>query len=433
MRLAELLSLGSGYASSPLLYKRDKRADIFWTRENLFSPQAVLIVAVVALCTLGLVMIFSASSIELVEAGGSPFGALVSQAMAMLIAYALFFALTRTRGDFWTTDIAIWGAWAVTVAMLLVVLVAGTESHGATRWVYLGPMSIQPSEFAKITVVLVGARLFAEWEDGNIGFWRFVLLGLLFAALPLVLILLQKDLGTVIIIGSTLLFMAIMVGVRPAVVVVLLIVAGAIVLALILTSGYRRQRLQVWLNPGSDYYGDGWQLSHSLFAFGSGGFFGVGLGNSPQKYSYLPESQNDFIFAIIGEELGFLGAIVTIALFALIGWAGFRISAGASGRSGASCYVAAGITCCIMVQALLNMCGSLQILPLTGRPLPFVSAGGSSILSCMIMVGLLFIIARDNVDWVASPQYERSMRRSRLTVIEGGAPAAPARSSNGGR
>ena len=394
------------------------RTHAFWTRENLLSPLMTLVICVIALCAIGLIMIFSASSIEAVEVGLASWSRLASQAVATAVAFIVFAVLINTNGEFWTSNRAIMLAWVATVALLAVVLVAGRESHGATRWIELGPLSLQPSEFAKISVLLAAARIFCERQEGNISLGAFVALMAVFVLFPFAMILLQKDLGTILIIGTTLLLVAILSGVRWWVLLAVVAVAALAVYALINTSGYRRDRLNAWLNPEADYYGDGWQLSHSLFAFATGGFFGVGLGNSPQKYSYLPEAHNDFIYAIIGEELGFIGAIVIVILFVVFGWAGMRIAHAAEGRSKASSLMAAGFTCCILVQALLNMCGVLQLLPLTGRPLPFVSAGGSSILSSMIMVGLIVCVARDND---LQKALDEAVSSRRMRVVTGGA------------
>ena len=422
MRLLELLAFthDDGGIDPRRPDRQAKRAPL-WTRERLLSSTAVLIVAVAMLCLLGLVMVFSASSIEEVDAGGTPYGEFLTQVFFMILAYAAFIVLTRTRGTFWTGNVAIVAMWVVTVLLLVAVLAAGSESHGATRWLSLGPVGIQPSEFAKITLVAVCARLFADWDLGKMGGGKLMAMLAVFVLFPLVLILAQKDLGTIVIIGTTLILLGILSGVRITVILTIVVLAAAAVIFLIVNSGYRSQRLRIWLNPGADYYGDGWQLSHSLFAFGSGGFFGTGLGSSAQKYSYLPEAHNDFIFAIIGEELGFIGALAVIALFLVIGWAGMRIASAARERHLASSLLVSGLTCSILVQTLLNMCGVLQILPLTGRPIPFVSAGGSSILSSMIMVGLIVAVARDNEDFEGSALQNRQQRRSRLTVIEGGA------------
>ena len=220
----------------------------------------------------------------------------------------------------------------------------------------------------------------------------------------------------------------ILAGARLAYVGIVAAVAVAAIAVLIATAGYRSARFAIWLDPYSDYYGDGWQLIHGLYAVASGGFWGVGLGNSSQKYSWLPEAENDFIFAILCEEMGFVGAVFVIGLFALFGWSGMRIAYQAKERDRVASLAAYGLTVIILVQALLNIGGVLQVLPLSGRPLPFISSGGSSIMATMIMVGLLLGIARDNEGFVADRRAadRRAAHRSNLTVLDGGTRPRPA-------
>ena len=399
---------------------RAERGKQFWTVENLTSAPFLLVVATVLLCAFGLVMVFSASSIEAVEAGGHAWNEFVHQAAYMVLGVAACLVVRHFGASLWVEK-AFWVLWIATLLLLGAVLAMGDESHGATRWLYLGPVSLQPSEFAKITIIMAAARLLAEWECGHIKrplfFWAWVVVLVL---LPMGLILLQKDLGTLLILGATMFLMMILAGVPLRFLLALAAVAVAAVGVLIATSGYRLARFTIFLDPYSDYYGDGWQLIHGLYAVASGGFFGVGLGNSRQKYSYLPEAENDFIFAIIGEELGFLGALLVIGLFVLFGVSGMRIAYQAREHNRVSSLMASGLTVLIMVQALLNIGGVLQILPLSGRPLPFISAGGSSILANMIIVGLLLGVARDTRRAELDERGNaRRSQRPELSVVEG--------------
>lgn len=407
---------------------RVERGKQFWTVENLTSAPFLLVVATVLLCALGLVMVFSASSIEAVETGGHAWNEFVHQAAFMAVGVIGCLVVRRFGAAFWVEK-AFYVLWFVTLGLLFLVLAMGDESHGATRWLYLGPISLQPSEFAKITIIMAAARLLAEWERGHIKrplfFWLWVVALVL---LPMGLILLQKDLGTLLILGATMFLMMILAGVRPLILLGIVVVGALVVGVLIATSGYRLARFLIFTNPYADYYGDGWQLIHGLYAVASGGFFGVGLGNSRQKYSYLPEAENDFIFAIIGEELGFLGALFVVGLFVLFGVSGMRIAYQARERNRVSSLMASGLTILIMVQALLNIGGVLQILPLSGRPLPFISAGGSSIVANMIIVGLLLGVACDTQRAALDERGNaRRSHRPTLSVVEGSTESPRAR------
>ena len=403
---------------------RDKRIRI----SDLFAPRTIFVVAVVVLTLLGLVMVFSASSIELLDEDKSPYQELFAQLRFVVLGLIAAAVLVRIPYQFWLGK-ALIVLWMLTFLMLAATLAIGTEGLGATRWLYIGPVGIQPSEFAKILVIMVAARIVTEFFAGEMRPQRFVLLIAVGVVVPFALILLEKDLGTLVILAMALICMLLLTDCPRWWAVVgffALVVLAAIMIA---TAGYRSSRFSSWLTDPFDssdldnYYGQGWQVRHSLFAFASGGFFGVGLGNSRQKYSYLPEAENDFVFAVIGEELGFLGALLVVALFCVLGWAGLRIARRAPDEAGK--LLAGGLTCCILIQALVNMCGVLRILPLTGRPLPFISAGGSSMLATYIMVGVILSVA--NV--TSRQEREGAPHRSRghLRIVPGGVSDEPAR------
>lgn len=406
---------------------RQERGKQFWTVENLTSAPFLLVLSTVCLCVLGVVMVFSASSIEAVESGAAAWKEFSQQALFMVVSLVACLVVRAIGTEVWASRRWFYLLLVIIYVLLVAVLVMGRDSHGATRWIQIGPMSLQPSEFAKIVVILGAARVFALWERREATLSTLVVQSVLFIAVPFVLILVQKDLGTLLIMGASIFMMAILAGVRARTMLLVFAVCCVAVALLILSAGYRSSRFTIWLDPYSDYYGDGWQPIHGLYAFASGGFFGLGLGNSRQKYSYLPEAENDYIFAIIGEELGFLGALLVIGLFVLWGWSGMRIAYQARERSRVSSLAASGLTVLILVQALLNMGGVLGVLPLSGRPLPFISSGGSSILTCLIIVGLLLGVGRDNdlaASGVRAGERSRALRaeRAHLTVIDGGQP-----------
>lgn len=422
-------------AASAARHERiEGQAQGFWTVSNLTSPLVLFAVSVVALCVLGLIMVFSASSIEAVTAGKSSYGEFATQARYMLIAVVFAAIAVRLGEGFWFNRIFLPVLLILTIAVLILVLAMGTDSHGATRWLYIGPLGVQPSEFAKITVFVGSARALALWAEGSISAKRALALLALYALVPMVLIYFQKDLGTLLIIGGSIWFLALIAGVKLRYLLPIVIVGVAVVVGLVFAEGYRASRFAIWLDPYSDYYGDGWQIIHGLRAFASGGFFGVGIGNSRLKYSWLPEAENDYIFAIVGEEMGFLGCLFVIGLFCLFGWSGVRIAREASERNLAVSFAAYAMTISILLQAFLNMAGVTQILPLTGRTLPFISSGGSSILSCLIMSGFLLSVALKNKKAACGGRSERpaKKKRVRLAVIEGGGAGPDGGSSQSG-
>ncbi len=283
---------------------------------------------------------------------------------------------------------------AVSVLLLLLVLIPGVgfSAGGAQRWISLGGFLLQPSEFTKLTFLLYLAVLFEKRGKGirdvSTGLLPFIVtLGVIAA-----LILKQPDLGTVIILclmSGVVYFAA---GAPVVHVFGLIVSAVAGLLLLVKVAPYRADRLMVFLNPQIDPQGKGYHINQALLAIGSGGIFGLGLGNSRQKYNYLPEVTSDSIFAVIAEELGFLLVAGLIAAFCFFLIRGLRIAHAAPDAFGRS--VAVGITCGIVLQAFINMAALSGLLPLTGITLPFISAGGSSLLVSMAAVGILVNISR---------------------------------------
>ena len=414
---------------------RRVRAGTFWTVEHLTSPGFLLLVATLALCAFGLVMVFSSSSIELVDAGSSAWHTFVMQLLYMVVGWVVFalvaHKLTVHRLMEWK-----WIAGLTALAVLLLVLVyfVGTEVNGAKRWLRLGSSasapSIQPSEFAKIVIVMAGAYYAARWGKGEISGRNAVVRLLPFAAIPMILIYSEHDLGTLIIISVGLFAVAYLAKVRTRYFVIVLVLAAIALVGAVFFVSYRNVRLNTWLDPYSDYYGNGWQSIHGFRAIASGGFFGLGLGESRQKYSYLPEAENDYIFAIIAEELGFFGVVVMLAFFVLFAYCGLRISFEARERSLQSSFLAGSLTALIEFQAFLNMAGVTGLLPMTGRPLPFITAGGSSVISCLIMAGLIYGVACENASGLREERERRRVRtRDSLSVVQGGPADEPAESA----
>ena len=382
---------------------------------RIMVPRVVLFVSAFGLTLFGLLMIFSASSATALASEATDYDAtyyFIRQLRFVAAGLAALVVLTRVDYRVWRGRLLVL-AWVVTVLLLVAIFspTAGTDAYGATRWISVAGFTLQPSEFAKVTLVLTGADLYVRlFEEGSVTPARFAALALGAVGLPLLLILLQPDKGTTGILVFTLLGMGYLAGVNTALVIGCFAVGalGAAVLAM--GDSYSRARVLTMLNPFLDPYGSGWQLVQGFYAFGSGGLTGVGIGLSRQKYSYLPMAHNDFIFAVVGEETGFVGTVGVLVAFALMIWAGMRIAEQAPDLRGR--LVAAGCSILIGVQLLVNVCGVIGFFPLSGKPVPFLSYGGSSIISCLMLVGLIGSVSlRDEL-----PETVYDRRRGRLRL-----------------
>ncbi|HIU23489.1 MAG TPA: putative lipid II flippase FtsW [Candidatus Coprovicinus avistercoris] len=389
---------------------------------RFMQPRIMLIVATVLLVAFGLLMVYSASSVEALTSTGDAAYYFKRQVLTTAVGVVAAIVLAKTDYHLWSQHLLL-VIWAIAIALLLFTAATGVATKGAVRWIEIAGISIQPSEFSKIVVVLAAANIAQHFFEEHDYSSSKMLLYLAFGVvLPLGLILIQPDKGTTIILVVTLLVMAYLAGVPLRYIMLVLGLGGAFLLALILGDDYSRSRVLTALNPQADPYGAGYQLNQGLYAFGNGGLFGVGIGLSRQKYSYLPEAHNDFIFAVIGEECGLVGTLAVVGLFALFIWAGMRIARYASDLSGR--LIAAGCTTLIGFQFLVNVCGILGITPMTGKPLPFISYGGSSIMSCLMLVGFIISVSRAS----NLPETVHDRRRSQLGV----APTSPSTSQNQG-
>lgn len=386
------------------------------TPATIAGPRLLFILVTIALLCIGLVMVYSASSVKAISETGNAAKFLLNQVAyigvgVVFAAVVYFFIPCRA----WRSTRFVWFVWLVAIALLVATAVVGTDMNGAKRWLkFSASVGIQPSEFAKIAFVVVAARLFYDFREGKRGLAATVGLFAGLIALPLILFVykLQSDLGTTLIcvVG---IFAVLWLGEVPLRIVLLAVAVGVVLVSFaIFGTDYRSGRM-VFLNPwddGKGGYGDGYNLIRSLYAFSDGGLFGVGLGNSREKYLYLFASESDFIFAIIGDELGFVGALLVIGLFLLFLFAGVRVAQNAADSFGM--YLAGACTTMIVFQAFLNMGCAMGVLPTTGKPLPFISAGGSSMIATLIMVGLILSVSRE----VASANVYED-RRANLRVV----------------
>ena len=366
---------------------------------GLSGSAYVLLIAVGLLLAVGLVMVYSASAAaDYVNYGDSAYHVkkqavyVLAGIVTLLVASRWDFRSRRTRADMLRPEVVAWGLWGMSVVGLLAVQVAGVGKYGATRSIDLGPVFVQPSEFAKLGCILVAAALMVQWRRGEIAGAQFARrLGLALGAV-IVLVMMQPDMGTTIsiVIATIVLLWLGGLGLRWFVGMAAVGIPAAI--AAIWRAGYRMERITAFLDPWADPRDSGYQIIQSLYAFGSGGLFGVGLGLSRQKFFYLPAAHNDFIFAIIGEEAGLLGALAVVVAYAVIAYAGMRIAAGCADPFGR--LVAGGLTAMIVIQALMNMAAVTHLMPITGIPLPFVSAGGSSMILTLTSVGVILAVSR---------------------------------------
>ena len=352
----------------------------------------ILASVVTVLNMIGLIMVMSASSVISVRESGQPWSYVQRQFMWSAAGVFALFATLAISIDFWRRHARIWlGA---TTLMLVLVLVprVGIRVNGATRWLGVGPLQFQPSEFAKFALLLFVADLLARRSE-HVDDWRWTLLPVIaYLTLICTLVMAEPNLGTTIIIAAIVLIMLLAAGVR-LLPLALTTIAGAVVASLFVgLTAFRRTRFLRFLNPMGDPLNSGLQNVQSMVAMANGGLVGRGLGRSTVKWGYLPYAWTDFIFAVIGEELGLLGAMFVVLLFLALAALGAWIASQAQDRF--SLLVAIGITAWLTVQAVMNIGAVVGIMPITGVPLPFVSFGGSALVVNLAAVGMLLNIAR---------------------------------------
>lgn len=344
-----------------------------------------LLVAVVILSLFGLIMVYDSSSVQSLQDFGDKYVYIKQQIIWVVLGFGAlgFFSIF----DYHNLKKLAGPALVISFLLLLAVFIPGlgVVAGGAHRWLKLGVLSIQPAEIIKLSAIVFFATLFEEGKGGR--YFIGVLLAVTF-----ILGILQKDLGSAIVffLTSTLTFLLAGAPIVYFVGAVPLVLFGF--LGFVLTSSYRRERIRAFLDPFSDPKGYSYHISQVLIALGSGGWFGLGLGQSRQKFEYIPETSTDSIFAIVGEEFGFIGSLLLICLIGFLIYRAFKISEGATDGFGK--FLGYGLTLWLGIQAALNLAAMVSLVPLTGVPLPFISYGGSALLANLVAVGILLNISK---------------------------------------
>lgn len=375
----------------------------------------MLLGSVGLLLTIGLVMVLSSSSVWSYRVyDGNSYAVFVKQLTWVFLAVP--FVLVAVRIPHRVLRRFAWPALAVSLVLLgLTQTGLGVTVQGNKNWLALGPVQIQPAELAKLAVILWCAHIFAK-KERLLGDWRHTLVPVVpVMGVVIALVVLGHDLGTALVLMAIVLGLLWTVGAPVKIFVGSLLVAGAAALALAASSRERMSRLTSFVDPFQSFDGSGWQAAHGIFAMSSGGLFGKGIGASQQKWGTLPAAHTDFIFAVLGEELGLVGTLLLLALFTALAYAGLRVARRTTDPFAR--YMAAGITVWIIGQMMINVGMVLALLPVIGIPLPLVSYGGSALLPSLVALGLLVSFARTEP---GAEEARRARGRTGGAVLAGG-------------
>ncbi|MBO8168067.1 MAG: stage V sporulation protein E [Thermoanaerobacteraceae bacterium] len=354
------------------------------------SPDFLIFFTTILLLSIGIIMVFSASAYSSYLTYGDAYYYLKKQLLWALL--GVIAMIVTMNIDYRRLKRYVGVIFLISLILLVLVLVVGQVSHGSRRWIGLGMIGFQPSEVMKLAIVMYMAKSLSQYGKRIQDFRQGLLPHLLILAVVCLLILAQPDLGTAVAIAGTVYFLLLVSGARYSHLGVLALLGIALVGLAIWLEPYRMERFTAFLFPFKNPSDSGWQIIQSLLALGSGGFFGMGLGRSRQKLFYLPERHTDFIFAILGEELGFIGAFIVLLLFFIFIWRGFRIAVTVKDNYGS--LLVAGITLMVTLQAVINIGVVTGSLPVTGITLPFISYGGSSLLLSLVGVGMVLNVSR---------------------------------------
>ncbi|KRF07897.1 cell division protein FtsW [Nocardioides sp. Soil777] len=384
-------------------------------REALDRPLSsyyLLLGASTLLLTIGLMMVLSSSSVDAYKTTGDSYAIVKRQLMWVLLGLPCAFIASR-MSHAWIRRLA-WPAYLLSLGLLLLTAFLGVERNGNQNWLAVGPLAIQPSEVAKLGLVLWAANIYAR-KERRLGRVHEIMIpvvpGMLLAT---GLVILGRDLGTALVLFAILLGMLWVVGAPPRFFVLSISIIGVAVMFLAAMDAERLQRITNFSDPFKDYLDTGWQPAHGLYALSTGGWFGQGIGASTQKWGGLPEAHNDFIFAVLGEELGLVGTLLVIGLFFTIAFAAIRIASRTAEPFVR--YMSFGIVVWLLGQMIINVGMVLAVMPVIGIPLPLVSYGGSALLPSLVALGLLVGFARREPEAAAALAARRRNRSAGLSA-----------------
>lgn len=366
--------------------------EVFTLPKTKNAPDYILLFVTIALLFIGIIMVYSASAAWADYRFGDAFYFAKRQFFFAIIGVVAMLLILNV--DYWT-----WRKWSkviliVCFILLIIVLIPGVGlvRGGARSWLGVGAFSIQPSEFMKMAMIIFLAKYLSMNQKQITSFKKGLVPSLSLVMVAFGLIMLQPDLGTGAVMVGTCVVMIFVAGAKVSHFVGLAMIGVAGFVGLIISAPYRIKRITSFLDPWSDPLGSGFQIIQSLYAIGPGGLLGLGLGESRQKYFYLPEPQTDFIFAIISEELGFIGGSVVIILFSILLWRGIKVALGAPDLFGS--FLAVGFVAMVAIQVMINIGVVIGLMPVTGITLPLLSYGGSSLTLMLISIGILLNISR---------------------------------------
>lgn len=393
------------------IHKSSKSFNLFELMGHPLFPQLMVIFSALGLIAIGLVMVFSSSSITAYVEQGNAVSEIMRQIIFTAVGIALGALVAFCFSENFIIHIGSLFFWIICMILLVLTAAFGTEDLGATRWLVIGGVGIQPSEFTKIAIILMGAKVLSQYSSQQTTELQAIIKFFMLVIAPLVFVLFfQSDLGTTIICGIAIIVLFCIAGLNMRFILIVLGLCALLAVIFAVSTPYRLERLTNFLDPWADPQDAGYQLIHSFKALASGGILGTGIGNSFEKMLYLPEADTDFIFAIIGEEMGLVGTVLVIVLFIIFLWGSILIALQSQTRFGT--LIAGSLGIMLVFQALLNMFCVVGLAPVTGKPLPFISSGGSSMISSCLIVGLILSVSINS-----QKKNQLRKRRNNLQVV----------------
>jgi len=380
-------------------------------KKQPLKPEQLLLISAVSLLCIGLLTVSSASMVIAEEKFANTFHFVIRHGISIFIAVCCAVLAYQIPMRLWERTSSMLFFFAV--LMLVLVLLIGNTVNGSTRWISLGFMNFQPSEVAKIFVLIYMASFIVRKKDEVRGQITGILKPAAILFLPAILLLLEPDFGSVVVLSIATFAMLFMGGVRVRYFALLVLVGALLFYVLLITQPYRVARLSGFLRPWENQFGSAYQLVQSLIAYGRGEWFGQGYGNSVQKLFYLPEAHTDFLLAVLAEEFGFLGVMTVIILFSILVLSALFISRSAEQRGAYfSAYLGYGLAVLIGIQALFNLGVTMGLLPTKGLTLPLMSYGGSSLLSTCFLLAILLRISKENKEASETKPRKKRARRN---------------------